>query len=287
MEGRVPVAHQTPRRIDAHQHIWELATGRYAWPTAAEGAIFRSFAPADLAPELARSGIDGTVLVQAADSLADTDAMVEAKAANAWILGIVGWAPLDDADAASRAIEPRLDRGLRGIRHLVHHEPDPDWLIRPDVRAGLARVASFGLAFDVVAVFPDHLRHVPRIADEHPDLTFVIDHLAKPPIRAAGWDRWRLELDAAARRPNVVAKVSGLDTAAGQGWTVDEIRPSVDVAIEAFGPGRLLFGSDWPVCRQVSSYGEVVDATERWVSELSRDERAAVLGGNAERVYRL
>ncbi len=281
------MADRTPRRIDAHQHIWDLATGRYTWPTAAEPSIFRSFGPADLAPELAPSGIDGTVLVQAADSLADTDAMVEAGAADAWIVGIVGWAPLDDVRAATRAIEPRLDRGLRGIRHLIHHEPDPDWLIRPDVRAGLARVASFGLAFDVVAVFPDHLRHVPRIADEHPDLTVVIDHLAKPPIRAEGWDRWRRELEAAARRPNVVAKLSGLDTAAGQGWTVAEIRPSVDVAIEAFGPGRLLFGSDWPVCLQVSTYGEVADATERWLSELSGDERAAVLGGNAERVYRL
>jgi L-fucono-1,5-lactonase len=281
------VADRTPRRIDAHQHIWELATGAYAWPTTAERAIFRSFAPADLAPELPRTGIDGTVLVQAADSLADTDAMVEARAANPWILGIVGWAPLDDTDAAARAIEPRLGQGLRGIRHLIHHEPDPDWLIRSDVRSGLGWLASLGLAFDVVAVFPDHLRHVPRIADEHPGLTLVIDHLAKPPIRAAGWDRWRRELEAAARRPNVVAKLSGLDTAAGQGWTMDEIRPSVDVAIEAFGPGRLLFGSDWPVCLQVSAYGEVVGATEHWVSELSRDERAAVLGGNAERVYRL
>jgi L-fuconolactonase len=281
------VADRTPRRIDAHHHIWDLTRGAYAWPTAAESAIFRSFAPADLAPELPRAGIEGTVLVQAADSLADTDAMVEARAANRWILGIVGWAPLDDADAATRAIEPRLDRGLRGIRHLIHHEPDPDWLVRSDVGAGLARLDSFGLAFDVVAVFPNHLRHVPRIADEHPGLTLVIDHLAKPPIRAAGWDRWRRELEAAARRPNVVAKLSGLDTAAGQGWTMDEIRPSVDVAIEAFGPGRLLFGSDWPVCLQVSAYGEVVDASERWLSELSRDERAAVLGGNAERVYRL
>jgi L-fuconolactonase len=281
------VTDRTPRRIDAHQHIWDLATGAYAWPTAAESAIFQSFAPPDLAPELPRAGIDGTVLVQAADSLADTDAMVEARATNPWILGIVGWAPLDDADAAARAIEPRLGQGLRGIRHLIHHEPDPDWLIRSDVQSGLARLASFGLAFDVVAVFPNHLRHVPRIADEHPGLTLVIDHLAKPPIRAAGWDRWRRELEAAARRPNVVAKLSGLDTAAGQGWTMDEIRPSVDVAIEAFGPGRLLFGSDWPVCLQVSAYGEVVDATERWLSELSRDERAAVLGGNAEHVYRL
>ncbi len=277
----------THRRIDAHQHFWDLATGGYAWPTAADGPIFRSFAAPDLAPELRAAGIDGTVLVQAADHLADTDSMLEAKAANDWIVGVVGWAPLTDAGAASAVIEARLDRGLKGIRHLIHHEPDPDWLLRADVAEGLRALSAFGLAFDVVAVFPNHLGHVPRIADDHPDLTFVIDHLAKPPIRAAGWEQWRRELETAALRPNVVAKVSGLDTAAGPGWTADEIAPSVEVAIEAFGPGRLLFGSDWPVCRLVSTYDQVVEATQRWLGALGPDERDAVLGGNAERVYRL
>jgi L-fuconolactonase len=194
---------------------------------------------------------------------------------------------MTDARAASEAIEPRRAGGLRGIRHLIHHEPDPDWLVRPDVEAGLALVASLGLTFDVVAVFPNHLRHVPRIADEHPDLTLVIDHLAKPPIRGPGWGQWRRELEEAARRPNVVAKLSGLDTAAGPGWTADEIQPSVDVALEAFGASRMLFGSDWPVCRLVSTYDAVVEAARRWVSGLSPGEQEAVLGGNAERVYRL
>jgi L-fuconolactonase len=275
------------RRIDAHHHLWDLSTGGYDWPTPAETPIFRSFTPDDLRPELVRAGVDRTVLVQTVDTLEDTDAMIRAKAANEWIAGIVGWVPLTDVRAATREIESRLGNGLRGVRHLIHRMPDDDWLLRADVRTGLALLTSFELSFNVMAVFPRHLRHVPAVADQHPGLTIVIDHLAKPPIRGHGWDQWRLELEAAARRPNVVAKLSGLDTAAGPGWTGDEILPSVEVAIEAFGPSRLLFGSDWPVCHLVSTYGQVVDATERWLAALSPHERDAVLGANAERVYRL
>lgn len=280
----------TPARIDAHQHFWDLSTGGYDWPTAAEGPIFRSFAPADLEPELRAAWIDATVLVQTADTLADTHAMIDAATANAWIAGIVGWVPLTDERGMERALEvfaARRPAWLGGIRHLIHREADPDWILRPDVGAGLRRLSAAWLPFDVVAVFPNHLRHVPTIADRHPDLTLVIDHLAKPPIRRLGWEAWRQELAQAAARPNVVAKISGLDTAAGPGWTVDELRPSVDAALEAFGPDRLLFGTDWPVCRQVSSYGEVVSTTEALIAELSDGERAAIMGGTARRVYRL
>jgi L-fuconolactonase len=280
------VTDDTPR-VDSHQHFWDLSSGAYDWPTAADGPIFRSFAPPDLAPGLAAAGIDATVVVQTNDTLADTDAMIAAAAANPWIAGIVGWAPLTDLRAAAEAIESRLGRGLRGIRHLIHREDDPDWLMRDDVERGLSLIASYGLTFDVVAVFPNHLRHVAAIADRLPDLVLVIDHLAKPPIRGSGWDVWRRQMANAAERPNVVAKLSGLDTAAGPGWTTDELRPSVDVALEVFGPDRLLFGSDWPVCLQVSAYGDVVAGTERALEALTPTERAAVLGGTARRIYRL
>lgn len=279
-----------PARIDAHQHFWDLSTGAYDWPTAAEGPIFRSFAPADLAPELRAAGIEGTVLVQTTDTLADTHAMIDAADENPWIAGIVGWVPVDDERGMERALEAIAAKravGLCGVRHLIHREVDPDWILRPDVDAGLRRLSAAGLPFDVVAVFPNHLRHVPAIADRHPDLTLVVDHLAKPPIRGAGWDVWRQELGQAAARPNVTAKISGLDTAAGPGWTADELRPSVEVAIEAFGPERLLFGSDWPVCRLVSTYGALVSAAEALIAGLSDTERAAIMGGTARRVYGL
>jgi L-fuconolactonase len=274
-------------RIDAHQHFWDLTTGAYDWPTAADAAIFRTFAPNDLAPELAETGVDATVLVQTTDTIADTDAMIRARSDHPWIAGIVGWAPLTEVRQAAVEIESRLADGIRGIRHLVHRLPDPDWLLRPDVGEGLTLLASYDLSFDVVAVFPNHLRHVPTLADRHPDLTLIIDHLAKPPIRGEGWSTWRAEMAAAAARPNVVAKISGLDTAAGPGWTMAEIQPAVDVALETFGPTRLMFGSDWPVCRLVSTYGEVVRATGRWVGALGTEEQDAILGGTAARVYRL
>jgi L-fuconolactonase len=227
------------------------------------------------------------VLVQTVNTIRDTESMLAAAAGNPWIGAVVGWLPLTDPDAAEVALDERFHGRLSGVRHLIHREPDPDWLVRPSVDAGLAFLERHGLPFDIVAVFPDHLRHVPTIADRHPDLILVIDHLAKPPIRGPGWATWRAELRSAAERPNVIAKLSGLDTAAGPGWTPDELRPAVDVALEAFGPGRLMFGSDWPVCRLVSTYGQVVEAAMSLVGDLSTSEQAAILGGTAARIYRI
>lgn len=273
-------------RVDAHHHFWDLGSGRYAWPTSAEAAIHRTFSPDDLAPEVHAAGIDATVVVQAADSLADTDAMIDAAGEHAWIAGVVGWLPLADRAASEEALETRTGR-LCGVRHLIHWDADPDWLTSRQVQAGLSLLAERGLPFDVVAVFPRHLPLVPAVADAHPDLVMVIDHLAKPPFRGDGWESWVEAMRAAAARPNVFAKLSGLDTAAGPGWTVDELRPAWDVALDAFGPGRLLFGSDWPVCRLVSTYREVVSAAQALVAELATSEQDRVLGGNAARLYRL
>jgi L-fuconolactonase len=275
----------TPR-VDAHHHFWDLESGLYAWPTAAEAAIHRTFTPEELAPELRAAGIDATVVVQATDSLADTDVMLDAAGQHPWIAGVVGWLPLSDSSAAEREIEARRGR-LCGVRHLIHWDADPTWLIRADVQAGLSLLSEEHLPFDVVAVFPDHLPLVPAVAVAHPDLVLVIDHLAKPPFRSPGWDRWVEDIRRAASCPTVRAKVSGLDTAAGPGWTVDELRPAWDVALEAFGPDRLMFGSDWPVCRLVSSYGGVVSATRDLVAELTSREQDRVLGGTAIEVYRL
>jgi L-fuconolactonase len=276
-------------RIDAHHHFWDLESGLYPWLTTAEPAIRRTFSPAELEPELMAAGIDATVLVQAADSLADTDAMLDAASRHSWIAGVVGWLPLADLNAAERALDARSARSGRlcGVRHLIHWDADPLWLTRPDVQPGLRLLAKAGLPFDVVAVFPGHLPLVPAVAAAHPDLVMVIDHLAKPPFRSPGWDRWVTDIARAAGCPTVYAKISGLDTAAGPGWTVDELRPAWDIALERFGPSRLMFGSDWPVCRLVSSYGEVVSGTLELIAELSPTERDRVLGGTAIDVYDL
>jgi L-fuconolactonase len=281
-----PTAGASAARIDAHHHFWDLESGRYPWLAAAEPGIRRTFSPEELEPELVAAGIDATVVVQAADSLADTDAMLDAASRHSWIAGVVGWLPLADLAATERALEARSGR-LCGVRHLIHWDADPMWLTRPDVQPGLSLLAKAGLPFDVVAVFPEHLPLVPAVVAAHPDLVMVIDHLAKPPFRSPGWDRWVTDINRAANYPTVFAKVSGLDTAAGPGWTVDELGPAWDVAIEAFGPDRLMFGSDWPVCRLVSSYGDVVSGTLDLVAELTPTERDRVLGGTAMEVYRL
>ncbi|MGZ8438522.1 MAG: amidohydrolase family protein [Candidatus Limnocylindrales bacterium] len=272
-------------RIDAHQHFWDIESGRYTWPTPADGAIYRTYTPADLEPELGPAGIDATVLVQTVATLDDTDSMLAVADRHAFVGAVVGWVPLADSHAAEAALDARPHPRLRGIRHLIHHEPDPEWLLRGDVTFGLNVLARRGLTFDTVAVFPDHLRLVPVVADRHPDLTVVLDHLAKPPFRSVGWSSWHDQLRRAAARPNVVAKLSGLHTAAGPGWTREEIRPAVEAAIDAFGPERLMFGSDWPVCQLVSTYREVIEAIEGLVSPLTASERSEVLGGTAARVY--
>jgi L-fuconolactonase len=276
-----------PPRIDAHHHLWDIESGAYDWPTPGDGAIYQTFTAADLAPDVAASAIDGTVLVQTVNTLADTDSMLAVAAAVPWVRGVVGWVPLEDPAAAAAALDARAGTALRGVRHLVHHEPDPDWLLRPPVLDGLRELGRRRLTFDVIALFPDHLVHVPLLADRLPDVTFVIDHLANPPYRRPGWEAWRGQLAAAARRPNVAAKLSGLTTAAGAGWTSGELRPAIEVALDAFGPERLMFGSDWPVCLALSSYAEYLDAIEGLFAPLSASERAAAMGGTAARVYRL
>jgi L-fuconolactonase len=272
-------------RVDAHQHFWDVESGRYAWPAPVDGPIYRTFTPADLEPELGPARIDATVLVQTVDTLEDTDSMLADADRHPWIGAVVGWVPLTDPRATEAALDARPHPRLRGVRHLTHREPDPTWLLRDDVAEGLRVLTARRLAFDVVAVFPEHLKLVPAIADRFPDLMIVIDHLAKPPFRASGWPAWHDQLRHAAARPNVFAKVSGLDTGAGPGWTPEELRPAVDAALEAFGPGRLMFGSDWPVCRLVSTYQEVVMAGEQLIARLSGSERDALMGGTAARVY--
>jgi L-fucono-1,5-lactonase len=276
-----------PIRIDAHQHLWDIESGRYAWPTPADGAIYRTFTAEEFEPELLGARMDASVLVQTVNTLDDTDAMLATADRHDYVAAVVGWVPLADPRSAARALDVRPHPRLRGIRHLIHHEPDAGWLLRDDVGDGLRVVAERGLTFDVVAVFPRHLALLPIIADRHPDLTLVIDHLAKPPFRSNGWTHWREQLRGAAARPNIFAKLSGLDTAAGPGWSDAEIGPAVDMAIEAFGPARLMFGSDWPVCRQVSTYQEVVDAIERTIAALTPSEGADVMGATAARAYRI
>ncbi|NUR84960.1 MAG: amidohydrolase family protein [Nonomuraea sp.] len=253
--------------VDAHQHFWNLETGSYPWLTPEAGVLYRTYAPADLAPELAAAGVDGTVLVQAADSIEETESMLALADANDFILGVVGWIPLTDPRAAAEAIE-RYGRHPKfvGVRHLIHEEPDPDWVVQDGVLESLGLLAEAGLTFDVVSLLPRHLEHVVTLAVRHPGLRIVIDHLSKPRIKDRAWEPWAAQLAAAAACPNVYAKVSGLVTEADhESWTVEDLRPYVEHALAVFGPGRLMFGSDWPVALLAADYQRVHRAARELV----------------------
>ncbi|MDG0791816.1 amidohydrolase family protein [Cohnella ginsengisoli] len=277
-------------RIDAHAHVWNMDRIRYEWPTPDEPELYRSIEPPELAPLLREAGVSGAVLVQAADDRAETDYLLDMAAAHDIVKGVVGWVPLDRPDEAGRQLE-RLVKNpyFKGVRHLIHGEADPDWVVRDNVVEGLRVLASFGLTFDVVAVFPDHLRHVPALAEKVPGLRLALDHLAKPPIvDAGGFGEWASQLAAAAAYPNVHAKLSGLNTACDWArWDAEDWRPAVEAAFRAFGAERLMFGSDWPVANLAGDYGRVWEATLRNLEGRSAAEKEAVLGGTAIKFYEL
>ncbi|MEV0164771.1 amidohydrolase family protein [Nonomuraea fuscirosea] len=274
--------------VDAHQHFWNLETGSYPWLTPESGPIFRTFEPEELLPQLAAAGVDRTVLVQSMDSSADTGAMLAQADAYDVVGAVVGWVPLTRPEEAAGALERyRRHPKFAGIRHLIHDEPDPDWLLQDTVIEGLRLLAAADLPFDVVAVLPRHLEHVPVLAERVPGLRMVIDHLARPPIREKGWEPWASLLARAAACPGVYAKVSGLNTAAAPDWTGEDLRPYVEHAVELFGPDRLMFGSDWPVATLAGDYARVWRETRAALSGLDEAGKAQVLGGTATRFYRI
>lgn len=276
-------------KVDAHQHFWNLSRVAYPWLTPNAGPLYRSYEPTELAPRLRAAGIDRTILVQAANSFDDTDAMLAQATAYDWIGAVVGWVPLLEPREAALALDRYAQHPkFRGVRHLIHTEADPDWLMREPVIESVRLLAARGLVFEVVAVFPDHLKHVPALAERAPGLTIVIDHLAKPPIRDRLLEPWATQLAMAAHYPAVHAKVSGLNTAADpQTWTAADLQPYIDIALGEFGAERLMFGSDWPVCLLAGDYARVWTETNRALAGRSLTEIDAVLGETAARVYHI
>jgi len=271
--------------VDTHVHLWDPADG-YAWLARVDPALRRPITAADARAELEAAGVDRAVLVQADDTASDTARML-AAAENPWVAGVVGWVPLDDPALA----EAELDRlgaypKLRGIRHFVHDDPRRDFLELPAVRTSIALVAERGLAFDVPDAWPGHVGQASALAAALPGLTVVIDHLAKPPFGRDDWDAWAEALREAAALPNTVAKVSGLH-AAGFAHPVEVVRPAWDLALELFGPERLMYGSDWPMTAAAGGYASTHAQLGALIGELAPGERRAIWSGTARRVYRL
>ena len=278
-------------RTDAHHHLWELARRPHAWLDGREmDGIRRDFTLADLAPQAKAAGIGRTVLVQVLPSLAETAEFLALAGEPDLVAGVVGWADLTCAAVPETLAALRSGPGgarLAGIRHLVQGEPDPGWLARPDVRRGLRAVADAGLVYDLLTL-PRQLPAAIEAARALPGLTFVLDHLSKPPIASGALQPWATLVRELAALPNVSCKLSGMVTEAGRpGWTVAGLRPYAEVVLDAFGPSRVMFGSDWPVCLLAASYAEVVSAVQELAAGLDQDEQADVFGGTAARVYRL
>lgn len=274
--------------IDAHQHFWRYSAGEYEWIDDEMGALRRDFLPAELGAELAAAGVAGSVAVQARQTVAETDSLLQFAREFPIIRGVVGWAPLADHGARIGGV---LDRWagqsrLCGLRHVLQAEPEA-YFDHPDFNLALREVAARGLSYDLL-INARQLQKAIGWADRHPSLTIILDHLAKPSAREAPPEEWSGRLRELAQRDHVFCKFSGLVTEVpGWTWTEAQLRPYFEVALEAFGPKRLMFGSDWPVCLLGTSYGRWHSFVAACIAPLADAEREAILGGNCARAYRL
>ncbi|MFN3613704.1 MAG: amidohydrolase family protein [Rubrimonas sp.] len=273
-------------RIDAHQHFWAIARGDYGWLTPQLGSLWRDFGPGDLAPLIRAAGVEGTILVQAATTEAETDWMLAQAEACPWVLGVVGWTDFEAWDAPDRIARMARNPKLKGLRPMIQDIPDPEWMLGDALSPAFDAVQSRGLVFDAL-VRPPQLPALRALLDRRPDMAVVIDHAAKPAIAEGRIEDWADDMAAIARDSRAWCKLSGLVTEAGADWTVARLRPYVDHLLATFGPERLIWGSDWPVCTLAASYAQWVEATDALLAALTAAGRDAVLGGNAIAAYGL
>ena len=276
--------------VDAHHHFWDPTRNDYPWMTDDLAAIRRPFGADDLAPVLAEASIDRTILVQTLSSTDETVEFLDRAARTQFIIGVIGWVDLTSPAVADDIERLRAATGgdlLVGIRHQVHDEPDAEWLGRDDVRRGLRAVANSGLAYDLLV----RARELPAAIDAAraiPHLRLVIDHAAKPAIAAREREPWATLMQAIAALPNVACKLSGLVTEANwTTWSIEDLRPYSDQVLSVFGPSRVMFGSDWPVCLVAADYQRVIDTAAALTANLSAAESARLFGGTAIEIYRL
>jgi L-fuconolactonase len=274
-------------KLDAHQHFWRYRAEEYGWIGEHEAALKRDFLPANLAIELERAGFDGSVAVQARQSLAETEWLLELAEGHSFIRGVVGWLDLCSPDLPSHLERLAAKPKLRGVRHVVQDEPDDEFMLREDFLRGIGSLEQWDLAYDIL-IFPRHLRVARELVHRFPEQRFILDHMAKPPIRKGVLEPWASDLRALAALPNVACKVSGLVTEADwRRWQPGDLRPYVHTVLDAFGAERLMIGSDWPVCTLAASYSDTVGGMMACLDGLSASEQALVLGKNAESWYRI
>lgn len=273
--------------VDSHQHFWQVGRFDYPWMSSDLGILYRDYLPPALEPILIENDVAKTVLVQASNSIAESHWLLELAEQYPFIAGIVGWVDLVSPDVAKQLEQLSAHPKFKGVRHLVESEPVDDWLAQPAVLRGLEALAAQQLSYDLL-VHTRHLKHVDVVAERCPDLRLVIDHMAKPPIAGGEFNEWSKEFKPLAEFPNIYCKLSGLVTEANwNSWRKDDLRPYIDYALDAFGPDRMMFGSDYPVCLLVASYERVLESFQEALKDLNDGQRKKIFCDNAMAFYRL
>jgi len=275
--------------IDSHHHFWNYSATDYGWISDGMTKLKADYAPADLKPQLDEAGINGVVSVQARTDEKENHFLLDYARANDWILGVVGWIDLNRPDIGDALAKYAGQKKLVAMRHVLQGEADDQYCLRNDFNRGIAALHDHGLAYDIL-IKQHQLAAIPEFIDRHPGLPFVVDHAAKPVIASPNPDQiWLDGMAAIAERENIFCKISGMVTevATGLAPTPDLLRPYFDHVLKVFGSGRLMFGSDWPVCRLRTEYVDWATIVRSWISELSSDEQSAIMGDNARHAYQL
>jgi L-fuconolactonase len=273
--------------IDAHQHFWQYNPEEFGWIDDEMESIRTDFLPGKLEQTIRSSGIDGVVTVQARQSVEETDWIIGMARQNEFIKGVVGWLPLMNADLEESLERYADEKILKGVRHVIQGEPDPDFILKSDFNRGVCLLKKYSLVYDILVV-ERQLPNTLKFVDQHPDQAFVLDHLAKPLIGRNELSPWKEHIRELAKRANVSCKISGMVTEADyQNWSPEQLQPYFEVVMDAFGPDRLLFGSDWPVCLVATSYKNWMELVRGKISSLSEAEKEKIMGGNAVRIYNL
>ncbi|MCC6365171.1 MAG: amidohydrolase family protein [Bryobacterales bacterium] len=273
--------------IDAHQHLWKYDPVEYGWIQDGMPELRRDFLPPDLKHEMESTGVGGSIAVQARQTLEETEWLLRLAQANDFLRAVVGWVPLLEGNVTKFLERFAVHEKLRGVRHVIQDEPDDDFILRRDFQEGIKRLRTFGLTYDIL-IYERHLPQTIRFVDQHPHQIFVLDHIAKPRIREKAMSPWKENLRELARRPNVYCKLSGMVTEAEwKGWTPAGVKPYFDVALDTFGPKRLMFGTDWPVLTLAGTYAGWTGLVRQWIGGLGREEQKRILRGTAIEAYGL
>jgi len=273
--------------IDSHHHFWKYDPIEYDWIDDSMKVIRKDFLPENLKTTIQEAGVDGVISVQARQSVEETDWLIGMAHQNEFIKGVVGWLPLVQKDIEEYLEKYADEKKLKGVRHVIQGEPDPEFMLRKDFNHGISLLKKYSLVYDILIV-ERQLPNTIRFVDQHPEQVFVLDHIAKPLIGRNELSPWKENIQKLARRENVNCKISGMVTEADyQKWTPSQLLPYIEVILEAFGPDRLLFGSDWPVCLVATTYTNWVNLVRKNVTSYTKTEQAKIMGENALRLYQL